>query len=135
MLDQQKDGTAIGPHFSLGEYIVHNIKQRVGQVVAADTQASIEALDAAVLMQTRLCASTIEAAADSQMPIAATQSLLESISAGIDGLVQSRSKLAMAVKHINIIQARSNLRETGFGCPNGLPPATGADINHGLIEA
>lgn len=101
---------------------MHNIREQVGQVVAADTQASITALDTAVLMHSRLCASAIEASADSHLPIAATQGLLESLAAGIDGLVQSRSKLVTAVRHINIIQGRSNLRETGFGCPNGWHP-------------
>ncbi len=101
---------------------MHNIKQRVGEVVAADTQASVAALDSAVLMQTRLCASTIEASSDSKMPIAATQDLLESLSAGLNGLVQSRAELVKAVRHINLIQAKSNLRTVGFGCPNGLQP-------------
>lgn len=104
---------------------MHNIKYQVGKVVAADTQASIEALDTAVLMQTRLCASTIEAAADSAMPVASTQGLLESLSASINGLVASRSKLVNAVRHINVIQGRSNLRESSFGCPNGVHPLTG----------
>lgn len=101
---------------------MYNIKQSVGGVIAADAQASVAALDSAVLMQTRLCASALEAAADSQLPIAATQGLLESLASGINVLVQSRAELAKAVRHINLIQARSNLRETGFGCPNGWIP-------------
>lgn len=105
---------------------MHNIKQQVGQVVAADTQASVAALDMAVLMQSRLCSSSIEAASASQLPIAATQGLLESLSAGISGLVESRAKLAVAVRHLNVIQGRSNLRETNFGCPGGVYPIKGS---------
>lgn len=112
---------------------MYNIKQSVGGVIAADAQASVAALDSAVLMQARLCASALEAAADSQLPIAATQGLLESLSSGINVLVQSRAELAKAVRHINLIQARSNLRETGFGCPNGWAPTAGA--NHDPIFA
>ncbi len=114
---------------------MHNIKIGVGQVIAADTQASIQALDAAVLMQSRLCVSTVEAAVDSNLPIAASQGLIEAIAGGINDLVESRAKLAKAVKHINLIQAQSNLRETGFGCPTGLPPAKGADKRQHLTHA
>lgn len=113
---------------------MHNIKQRVGDVVAADTQASVEALDAAVLMQTRLCATAIEAATDSRLPIAATQGLLESLSSGMHVLVQSRAELANAVRHINLIQAKSNLRETSFGCPNGVYPLKGAKAEATVTE-
>lgn len=105
---------------------MHKIKEQVGHVVAADTQASVAALDMAVLMQSRLCASSIEAATDSRLPMAATQGLLESLSAGINGLVESRAKLATAVRHLNVIQGRSTLRETSFGCPNGVYPIKGA---------
>lgn len=114
---------------------MHNIKQRVGDVIAADTQASVEALDTAVLMQTRLCASALEAAADSRLPIAATQGLLETLSSGMHVLVQSRAELAKAVRHINLIQAKSNLRETSFGCPNGWAPLEGANQNVIVAEA
>ncbi len=103
------------------------IKHAVGSVVAADTQSSIEALDRAVARQSRMCASVIEAAHDSHLAIATTQPLLDALSAGLRvcgsadlrGLVESRANLAKAVREVAVIQAKSNLRETGFGCPNG----------------
>ena len=95
------------------------IKQTVGSVVAADTQSSIEALDRAVAQQSRMCASVIEAAHDSHLAIATTQPLLDALSASVRGLVESRASLVEAVKQVAIIQAKSNLRETGFGCPSG----------------
>ena len=103
-----------------GSSNVHKIKEQVGQVVASDMQASIEALDNAVLMQSRLCASTVEASSDSHLPIASTQGLLESLSGGLDELVQSRARLVKAARHVSVIQGSSNLREVSFGCPNGL---------------
>jgi hypothetical protein len=95
------------------------IKHAVGSVVAADTQSSIEALDRAVAQQSRMCASVIEAAHDSHLAIATTQPLLDALSASVRGLVESRANLAEAVRQVAVIQAKSNLRETGFGCPNG----------------
>jgi hypothetical protein len=98
------------------------IKHAVGSVVAADTQSSIEALDRAVAQQSRMCASVIEAAHDSHLAIATTQPLLDALSASVRGLVESRANLAEAVRQVAVIQAKSNLRETGFGCPSGWSP-------------
>ncbi len=95
------------------------IKHAVGCVVAADTQSSIEALDRAVAQQSRMCASVVEAAHDSHLTIATTKPLLDALSASVRGLVESRANLAEAVRQVAVIQARSNLSETGFGCPNG----------------
>ena len=98
------------------------IKEAVGSVVAADTQATIIALDRAVAQQSRMCASIIEAAHDSNVAIASTQPLLDALTVGLRGLVESRSNLVKAVREAATLQANSNLRETSFGCPNG--PAT-----------
>lgn len=101
---------------------MHKIKHSVGSVVAADTQSSIEALDRAVAQQSRMCASVIEAAHDSHLAIATTQPLLDALSASVRGLVESRANLAAAVREVAIIQAKSNLHETAFGCPSGWSP-------------
>lgn len=106
--------------------IMLNIKQSVGSVVAADTQSSIETLDRAVAQQSRMCASIIEAAHDSHLSIATTQPLLDALTTGLRGLVESRANLAKAVREVAVIQAKSNLRATGFGCPNGLEPMKGS---------
>ena len=99
-----------------------DIKQSVGAVVAADTQSSIVALDQAVAQQSRMCASVIEAAHDSNLSIATTQPLLDALTTGLRGLVESRAHLAKAAREVAVIQAKSNLRETSFGCPNGWQP-------------
>lgn len=101
---------------------MHEIKQGAGAVVAADTQSSIAALDSAVAMQARWCASVLEAAGESKLPIAATQALLTSIVSGMGSLVASRADVANAVRELVHIQGCSTLSETSFGCPNGLPP-------------
>lgn len=101
---------------------MHQIKKTAGDVVAQDTLSSVTALDTAFIMQARLCATVVEAAAESKLPVAATQKLLDSITAGMRGLVASREEVVTAVREINFIQARSNLRETSWGCPDGLAP-------------
>lgn len=98
------------------------IKKSVGSVVAADTKASIGALDQAVAQQARMCASLVEASQESDIAIAVGQPVLESLTASLRGLVESRAHLAKATREIAMIQSKSTLRETAFGCPSGLAP-------------
>jgi hypothetical protein len=106
-----------------------NINMNSGFVVAGETQTLAAAIDSAMLAQARLCASIIETANESKLPVVATQKLLQSLSANMSGLVASRSEFATAVRELNVIQARSNLKEMATGCPNGLRPMTGCDEN------
>jgi hypothetical protein len=96
-----------------------NIKEAVGAVVAEDTQSSITALDNALAQQSRMCASIIDAAQDSNLPIATTQTALDELTTGLRAMVESRAHLAKATRELALMQAKSNLRETGFGCPSG----------------
>ncbi|MEP7351063.1 MAG: hypothetical protein ABI668_14080 [Sphingorhabdus sp.] len=108
---------------------MHQIKKTTGDVVAADTQACVSAIDYAVLSHARLTASVIEGATASKLPAASTQKLLQSMTNGMNVLVSSRAEMVVAVREINMIQLRSNLKTTSFGCPDALRPTTGADDN------
>jgi hypothetical protein len=109
-----------------GRFEVLNINQTSGTVVAGETQALATAIDSAMLAQARLCASIIETANESKLPVVTTQKLLQSLTANMNGLVTSRAEFATAVRELNVIQARSNLREMATGCPNGLAPMKGS---------
>lgn len=104
-----------------------DIKKNVGGLVAADTQSSAAALDMAVVMQSRMCASVMEAAAHSKLPIAATQGALDAMTASLQNLSASRAGLVTAVRELLRIQAASNLCEVSFGCPDGIPPIGALD--------
>lgn len=116
---------------------MHKIKESTGAVVAQDTAASISALDAAFVMQARLCATVIEAASESKLPVAATQKLLDSITAGMRGLVASREEVVATVREINLIQSKSSLRVTSYGCPDGFrtPYASGGVETQEIAQA
>lgn len=114
---------------------MHQIKHNAGAVVAQDTLSSVTALDTAFVMQARLCATVVEAAAESKLPVAATQKLLDAITAGMRGLVASREEVVTAVREINFIQARSTLRETSYGCPSGLYPMASSETVPATAEA
>ena len=98
--------------------MVH-IKESSAQVVAGDAQAMTTALDLALLQQVRLCASIVETAADTKLGLAASQPVLAAMATGVSKLIDSRASMASAIKDMTIIQKRSNLAETSFGCPGG----------------
>lgn len=102
--------------------MTYEISAGVGTVVAAEAQTSVAALDTALAAQGKLLASIVEAAALSKLPMATTQKLLASVACGMNALVASRSELASAVREMSQIQGISTLRETSFGCPEGLAP-------------
>lgn len=105
---------------------MHEIKHSSGAVVAAETQASVAAIDTAVLTQARLCVSVIEAANDTNAPVVTVQKLLQSMTAGMSGLVASRMDMVNTVRELTLIQRRSTLDASDFGCPDVVDPTQGS---------
>ena len=100
---------------------MHNIEAAAGGVVAADTQKSVEAVDQAVLNLANLCASIVEVSKASRLPISTAQRALASTGASLTSLIATRAEMSDATRELTAIQRKSNLRETGFGCPGGFP--------------
>ena len=100
---------------------MHKIELSAGQVIAGDTQKSVEAVDQAVMSLAHLCASIVEVSKASRLPVATAQHALASAGAGLANLIASRADMGEATAQLTTIQRKSNLRETGFGCPGGLP--------------
>ena len=100
---------------------MHNIEVSAGQVVASDTQKSVDAVDQAVMSLAHLCASIVEVSKASRLPVSTAQQALFSAGAGLANLIASRADMSEATAQLATIQRKSNLRETGFGCPGGLP--------------
>lgn len=98
---------------------MYKISEQLGQVVAADTQSSVASLNNAVIAQSRMCATVLEASEAARLPVSTVQKTLEALATGLARLVASRSELSTAVRELSEIQSCSNLRETSFGCPNG----------------
>ena len=96
---------------------MHNIEKTAGQVIAGDTKASVDAIDQAVASIANLCASIIEVSKASRLPVTTAQSALAGAGASLNGIIASRAEIASATRELTAIQRRSNLRETGFGCP------------------
>lgn len=106
------------------------IKETAGHVVAADTQASIEALDSAIIAHARQCASVVEVSHASKMPVSTCQALLSDISQALGLLVSSREKTAEATRKLLKIQQDSSLQTVNFGCPGGFFKPSAQVHNH-----
>lgn len=112
---------------------MHTIEKSAGQVIAADTQASVSAIDQAVMSCSRLCASIIEVSHASNLPVAAGQQALVKLSAGLSAVIEGRQHIAEAARELLKVQARSNLQTVGFGCPDGFPPLN-ATASEGVVS-
>lgn len=97
------------------------IEQAAGQVIAADTQASVAAIDAAVLTCSRLCGSIVEVSSASQLPIGLAQRALGAAADAMMAAVQGREGIATATRELLRVQNISTLDTTAFGCPDGFP--------------
>lgn len=96
---------------------MHTIETPAGQVIASDTQKSVEAVDQAVMSLAHLCASIVEVSSASRLPITTAQAALSNAGDGLTRLIATRSDLGRATRDLIKIREASNLRTTSFGCP------------------
>lgn len=105
---------------------MYNISEKLGHVVAADTQSAVGSINDAIISQSRMCATIVEASIAANLPLGAVQGSLAAISEGLRNLVVNRAGVADAVRELSQIQRMSNLKEVAFGCPTG--PRTDFDF-------
>ena len=112
---------------------MHSIDEAAGQVVATDTQSSVDAVDKAVMSLAHLCASIVEVSKASSLPISTVQPALAHAAGGLARLVDSREDMSRAVGELVAVQKESTLRTVSFGCPGGFP--SGQLEGHGQGQA
>lgn len=98
------------------------IQQTAGLVVAEDSKSTLVAIDRAILAETRLTSSIIEASEQSGLPIGHSQKLLEGMSRGFQHLVAGRADMLAVIRHLTAIKSASSLDTVDFGCPEGVNP-------------
>ena len=98
---------------------MYNISENLGHVVAADAQSAVGSINDAIISQSRMCATIVEAAIAANLPIGAVQGSLTAVSQGLRDMVANRAGVAEAIRELTEIQRMSNLKEVGFGCPLG----------------
>lgn len=114
---------------------MHSIQETAAGVVAGDTQSSVGAIDQAVMSYSRLCASIVEVSNASDLPVTAGQPALASVAAGLSALIEGRAHIASATRELIKVQAASNLRETAFQCPQGLPASGMLPTDKSVVTA
>lgn len=100
---------------------MHSIEKTAGQVIAGDTNASVDAVDQAVARLATLCASIVEVSKASRLPVGTAQAALARAGSGLNGVIASRADVVAVTRELTAIQRKSTLREVGFGCPGGFP--------------
>lgn len=100
------------------------IQKTVGLVVAEDSKSALVAIDRAILAETRLTGSIIEASEQSGLPIGYSQKLLEGMSRGFEHLVAGRADMLAVIRQLTAIKSASTLDTVDFGCPEGVNPRT-----------
>jgi hypothetical protein len=98
------------------------IEHTTGLVIADDLKASIKAIDDALLQESRLTGSLLEASDQIGLPITHSQKLLEGMARGFEKLVSGRADMLSVVRQVNTIRSQSNLQVVGFGCPGEETP-------------
>lgn len=102
---------------------MHDIKAAAGQVIANDTQNSVEAVDNAVLSLAHLCASIVEVSKASRLPVFTAQTALANVGEGLAKMISTRNDVGQATRELRKIQKASNLETVGFGCPPDYQPS------------
>ena len=102
-----------------GEVQMIQLSQGAGEVVAGDIRSALEAYDNAMLSSARVSASSIEAMMGAGVPAGQSQRLLASIVASMGSVVEGRSRLVDAIRHMLEIKDGSTLMSSDFGCPTG----------------
>lgn len=96
---------------------MYSIDTAAGQVVASDTQKSVDAVDQAVMSLAHLCASIVEVSKASNLPISTAQDALANAGSGLTKLIASRADMSTATRELVGIQNSSSLQTVSFGCP------------------
>lgn len=103
-----------------------NIQENIGQLVAAETQGALRAIDTAILSELRLCTTLVEAFGETNLPVGRSQKLLQSLASGLNHIVAGRGEMAHTVRALTAIKATSGLRETSYNCPGQMLPILAA---------
>lgn len=90
-------------------------------VIVADTRAAFLAIDDALLAQTQLFVTTLQAAKAHPMRIGTTQRLYASFDLGVQGILDSRKAMADSIGTLHAIARAKGVEERLEGCADGFP--------------
>lgn len=90
-------------------------------IIVADTRAAFTAIDDALLAQTQLFVTTLQAAKAHPLRIGTTQKLYASFDLGVQGILDSRRAMAESIGTLHVIARAQGVEERLEGCADGFP--------------
>lgn len=99
-------------------------------VIVADTRAALAAIDEALLAQTQLFLTTLQAAKAHPLRIATTQRLYASFDEGMQGILDSRKAMANSIVSLHSIARAQGVEERLEGCADGFPESFMSPMGH-----
>ncbi len=99
---------------------MYKFKESAGGAVAAETQSTLAALDSAMLCETQLIITALEAVQGSTLTARKSQEVLETMAEGMNHVVAARASLVATITKLTAIKSHSNFAVHAFGCPTGL---------------
>lgn len=95
--------------------------QAAADVVVADTRTAFSAIDDALLAQTQLFVTTLQAAKAHPLRIGATQRLYAAFDLGVQGILESRKAMMDSIGMLHAIARAKGVEERLEGCADGFP--------------
>lgn len=99
------------------DHIMLKVEQAAGQVIANDTQQSVQAVDHAVVSLANLCASIVEVSRASKLPITTAQSALNNAGESLNRIIETRATVGKATRDLLKLKKQSSLDTVAVGCP------------------
>lgn len=97
--------------------------ETAADVIVADTRAALTAIDDALLAQTQLFVTTLQAAKAHPVRIGTSQRLYASFDQGVQAILTSRKAMAESIGTLHAIARAAGVEECLEGCADGFPAA------------
>ncbi|RXD04891.1 hypothetical protein EQZ23_07060 [Sphingomonas sp. UV9] len=95
--------------------------ETVADVIVADTRTALTAIDDALLAQTQLFVTTLQAAKAHPVRVGTTQRLYASFDQSVQGILASRKAMAESIGALHAIARSKGVEERLEGCADGFP--------------
>lgn len=94
-----------------------NFNEGAVKVLASDFSAMLGDIDRSLASSFKTSALIPEVFDGSGMPAAQSQRVFRRMSDAVAKMVDGRAEIVSAIAHLQVLQGRSNCRETATGCP------------------
>lgn len=105
-------------------------RDAAADVIAADTRAALSAIDDALLAQTQLFVTALQAAKALPLRVREAQRLYSSFDLGAQGILDSRRAMAVSITALHAAARTNGMEERLEGCADGFPDSVMSPMAH-----